>query len=320
MIKKCLKVLERKREVTIYLDAVWTLNFAFDMMLLMLTQTLARYQTRILRIMFGAFIASLLVPISLYFPNAFITTVYGKLLYSLFIILCTFKFKTVFQTIKQLALFYFMTFAIGGGLFALHFLFQSPLMLSDHGLITFNSGYGDPVSIIFVLIGFPVIWLFTKRRMDKHTAEKIRYNELCPVTIQLNHETYATTGYIDSGNQLIDPITKYPVIICDETFLKKWFTNKEWNMLHEAHTELNYHKIPPAWEKKIQIIPYQGVEGKSNFLLAIRPEKLTIYYGQEKILTHKVLIGIQFARLTKDETYHCLLHPQIIKTASIVSA
>src|SRR5690625_6899171 len=87
-------VSERKREVTIYLDAVWALNFVFDMMLLMLTQILAREDhTRKLRIMFGAFIASLLVPISLYFPNVFLTTVYGKVIYSLFIILCTFKFK-----------------------------------------------------------------------------------------------------------------------------------------------------------------------------------------------------------------------------------
>lgn len=306
--------------MTIYLDAVWTLNFSFDMMLLMLTQTLARDYTRKLRIMFGAFIASLLVPISLYFPNAFLTTIYGKVIYSLFIILCTFKFKNVFQTVKLLLLFYFTTFSIGGGLFALHFLFQNPMMLSESGLITFNNGYGDPVSLLFIIVGFPVIWLFTKRRMDKHATEKIRYNELCSVTIQLNDETYSTTAYIDSGNQLVDPITKHPVIICDEIFLKQWFSNVEWKMLREAHEELNYHKIPQTWEKSIHIIPYQGVEGKSNFLMAIRPEKLMIYYGQEKIVTHKVLIGIQFARLTKDEAYHCLLQPQIIKTASIVSA
>lgn len=306
--------------MTIYLDAVWTLNLIVDMMLLMLTQALAKDQTRKIRLMFGAFIASLLVPISLYFPNTFITTVYGKLIYSILIILCSFQFKNVYRTIKLLLLFYFTTFAIGGGLVAIHFIFQNPIMVSGNGLMTFNNGFGDPVSLTFILIGFPTIWLFTKRRMDKHGVDKIRYNELCPVTIQLNQESYSTTGYIDSGNQLVDPITKHPVIICDEIFLKQWFSKDEWEKLKEAHTQLNYHKIPEKWEKKIRIIPYQGVEGKGNFLMAIRPEKLMVYYGQEKIVTHKVLIGIQFARLTKDETYHCLLHPQIIKFASVESA
>lgn len=306
--------------MTIYLDAIWTLNFILDMMLLMLTQALAKDHTGKKRIMFGAFVASLLVPISLYFPNTFITTFYGKFIYSILIILCSFKFMSIYRTIKLLLLFYFTTFAIGGGLVALHFLFQNPMMLSRSGLITFNNGFGDPVSLIFILIAFPIIWLFTKRRMDKHAVDKIRYNEMYPVTIQMNQESYSTTGYIDSGNQLVDPITKQPVIICDEIFLKQWFSDDEWEKLAEAHKELNYHKIPETWEKNIHIIPYQGVEGTSNFLMAIRPEKLIIYYGQERIITHKVLIGIQFARLTKDGAYHCLLQPQIIKLATVESA
>ncbi len=306
--------------MTIYLDVVWALNFIFDMMLLMLTQALVKDQTRKLRIVFGAFIASLLVPISLYFPNTFMTTFYGKFIFSILIILCSFKYKNIYRTTKLLLIFYFTTFAIGGGLVAVHFLVQSPMMLSENGLITFNNNYGDPVSLIFIMIGFPMIWLFTKRRMDKHGTDKIRYNELCPVTIRLNQESYSSIGYIDSGNQLVDPITKHPVIICDEIFLKQWFTNEEWELLEEAHRELNYHKVPQTWEKRIHIIPYQGVEGNSNFLMAVRPEKLIVYYGQEKIVTHKVLIGIQFARLTKDETYHCLLQPQIIKIASVESA
>lgn len=279
----------------------------------MLTQILAKDDTGRIRLMFGAFIASILVPISLYFPLSFFTTIYGKLLYSLLIILCTFRFVNIYRMIKRLLLFYFVTFTIGGGLIALHFLLQSPLEISTNGLFTFNSGYGDPISWIFVMIGFPIIWLFTKRNMDKHAIEKVRYDELYPVTIQINKLSYSTTGYMDSGNQLVDPITKKPVVICDETFLKQWFSEDDWKTLREAHETLDFGRIPLKWEDRIQIIPYQGVEGKSRFLLAIRPDQLTIFENNEQIFTERVLIGIQFATLTKDQTYHCLLHPQIIK-------
>ncbi|WP_337970411.1 sigma-E processing peptidase SpoIIGA, partial [Virgibacillus salexigens] len=56
------------------------------------------------------------------------------------------------------------------------------------------------------------------------------------------------------------------------------------------------------------------------FLLTLRPDKLIVYYGGQRIETSKVLIGIQFAELTKDRSYHCLLHPQIIILATIHSA
>ncbi|MFD1849139.1 sigma-E processing peptidase SpoIIGA [Oceanobacillus bengalensis] len=306
--------------MTIYLDAVWALNFCLDLMLLMLTQALARDSTRKIRVVFGALVASLIVPVTLYFPDSFFTSVIGKLLFSLFIILCSFGFITIYRFFKLLLLFYFTTFAIGGGLLGLHFLFSNPVTLSSGVFSTVNHGYGDPVSWLFVIIGFPLVWLFTKARMDKHVIEKIRYNSLYSVTIQIKEKSFSTNGYIDSGNQLNDPLTKKPVVICDELFLKNWFSEEDLQLLQRASESFDLELIPKEWEHLVQIIPFQGVQGSSMFLLAIRPEKIIIYYGDQKIVTGKVLIGIQFAELTKDRSYHCLLHPQIIQLAAIHSA
>lgn len=302
--------------MTVYLDAVWALNFFLDMMLLMLANYLAKANAKFLRIAFGAFIASLLVPISFFYPQSFFTTVIGKLSYSVVIIICTFGFYTVFRVAKILFVFYFITFSIGGGLIALHFLFQYPIAVSSNGLLTFHSGYGDPISWLFVIIGFPLVWMFTKTRMDKHAILKIKYDQLYPVTIEINNKSYSTMGYIDSGNQLIDPLTRQPVIICDETFLKQWFSEPDWHMLKTAHNNLDFNDFPKEWENRLHIVPYQGVGGQREFLFAIKPDQLTIDYDDQHIAVSRVLIGIQFAELTKDESYRCLLHPQIIKLSA----
>lgn len=306
--------------MTIYLDAIWLLNFLIDLMLLLLTQALARDSTRKIRIIVGAIVASAIVPISLYFPDSFLTSVIGKLFYSILIILCAFRLQSFYQTVKILLLFYFSTFAIGGGLLALHFLLQNPIGLSSSGVLTFNSGYGDPVSWLFIAIGFPAIWIFTKIRMDRHAAEKIRYDQLCPVTIQIGKKQCSTTGYIDSGNQLLDPLTKKPVIICDEPFLQQWFSEREWQMLKTASDTFSFDVLPKQWEKRVHIVPYQGVEGKRMLMLVIKADKLIMYYNKKKIMTNKILIGVQFSELAKDGSYHCLLHPQIIKLAAVYSA
>ncbi|WP_156290422.1 sigma-E processing peptidase SpoIIGA [Oceanobacillus salinisoli] len=306
--------------MTIYLDAVWALNFCLDFMLLLLTKALARDSTKMIRIILGAFVASLIVPITVFYPDSIFSGVVGKILYSLFIILCSFGFITIYRYSKLLLLFYFTTFSIGGGLVGLHFLFSNPIAVSSGGLMTFNKGYGDPVSWLFVIIGFPFVWYFTKARMDKHASEKIRYDQLYSVTIQIKDKSFSTTGYIDSGNQLVDPLTKKPVIICDESFLKQWFTEEDWQSLKRAHDHFDMEQIPKEWQTSIQIVPYQGVQGSNMYLFAIRPEHLIVYYGEEKIKSRKLLIGIQFAGLTKDNSYHCLLHPQIIQLATIHSA
>ncbi|MBU5467731.1 sigma-E processing peptidase SpoIIGA [Virgibacillus sp. MSJ-26] len=306
--------------MTIYLDAVWALNYFLDLMLLMLTGAMVKERVTKRRLLFGAFVASLIVPLSLYFPNTFLTSIVGKLLYSLLIVFCTFRFISIHRTLKLLLIFYFITFAIGGGLIALHHMAQSPVGMSDSGILTFSKGYGDPVSWLFILIGFPFVWLFTKRRLDKHAVEKIRYDQLYRVTLKMNGRTFSTDGYIDSGNQLVCPMTKKPVVIADQSFLKQWFAEVEWKQLKESHASLDFDNIPKAWEDSIHVVPYQGVEGGSNFLLALRPEKLTIQYDEDEIITNNVLIGIQFDNLTTDHLYHCLLQPEIIKLSNINTA
>lgn len=312
--------MERKGEVTIYVDVIWLLNFLFDMMLIMLTLILARESTSKKRIVLGSFIASMIVPISIYFPDSLITSVIGKLMYSILIIACVCRLKSIYQLFRLLFLFYFVTFTIGGGLIALHFMFENPFGISSNGILTFKNGYGDPISWIFVVVCFPIVWHFTKRNMDKHAAEKIRYDQLCPVTVHINKNEFSTTGYIDSGNQLADPLTKSPVVICDEPFLKQWFSLEEWGAIKKASELLDFDAIPKDWEGRIHIVPFQGVDGKSSYMLAIKPDKIKIGYDEKEIITNKLLIGIQFSDLTKDQRYHCLLHPQIIKLATVHSA
>ena len=299
--------------MTLYMDAVWLLNFFIDFMLLMLTKAVIRDQTKNTRLLFGAFVASLLVPISIYFPDSFFTSLIGKFLYSILIVLTAFRFHSVYQMGKLFVLFYFISFAVGGGLIGLHYLTQSTFQLSTNGILTFNGGYGDPVSWLFVIIGFPIISYFTKSRMDKHAVEKIRYDQIYLVKLQLKKETYETTGYIDSGNHLTDPITKKPVVICDEVFLSQWFTKDEWILLKKCYEQLDLEHLPKRWKNNIHIVPYQGVDGNSKFLFTLKPNNITIQYNEKTITTKHVLIGIQFARLTKDAKYHCLLQPQIFK-------
>jgi stage II sporulation protein GA (sporulation sigma-E factor processing peptidase) len=296
------------------------LNFLLDMMLLFLTQALARESIRKKRIVFGAVVASLIVPVSFYFPDSFFASAMGKFMYSMLIIYCSFGYNSFHRMVKLLFLFYFVSFSIGGGLIAIHFLFQQPVSITANGILTVNQGYGDPISWLFVIIGFPFVWWFTKRRMDRHVAEKIRYDQLCPVTLQIKQQSCSTSAYIDSGNQLLDPITKKPVILCDETFLKQWFSEEDWEHLKQLQEYLDFTKIPEKWENFIQIVPYQGVQGKSMFLLTVRPDKITILYENKKIVTSHFLVGIQFAELTKDRSYHCLLHPQMIQLPAIHSA
>lgn len=299
--------------MTIYLDAVWSLNALVDYMLLSLTNYLCRTKATRLRLIFGSLFASLIIPIQLYFPYSFITTVSGKLIFSCFIVLITFKFVTLFRFIKLFFTFYFVTIVIGGGLIATYYLFEHPLT-SFFKQYAIHSGYGDPISWIFVVIGFPVLWFFLKHQMDRQRIDNFNHDQLYQVTIRMDKRTFQTTGFLDTGNQLIDPLTSYPVILCDEQFLRQWFSDYEWNVLKNSYKQSMFTELPLKWSKKIRLVPFYGAGGERDLLMALKPDYLSVKWENESITVKQILIGIQFNTLTSDQRYHCLLHPKIVST------
>lgn len=301
--------------MVVYLDILWLLNFLFDLMLLILTNYLVRGNSPLIRLIFGAVFAALIVPIHIYFPTSFLSNSLGKILYSFMIILISFRFTTILHFLKIFLMFYFITFTIGGGLIALYFLIE-PTFISQ---TTLRTPFGHPISWIFLFITFPVVLLFIKRTMDDYQIEQINYAHLYDVEVNFAEQSFITVGMIDSGNQLIDPLTKYPVIICDEIFLKQWFTGKEWQSFQQAYEQIDLTLIPEKWSHMLHMIPFRGVTGEQRFLLAIKPTWVAITYNNEKLYHKNVLIGIQFSAMTPDESYHCLLHPGMmaLKTSAI---
>lgn len=299
--------------MTIFLDAIWLLNFFFDLLLLLITRIFIKRKTPFNRLLFGAFVASIIVPINVFYPTSFFATFLGKLVYSFLIVLCAFPIKSFFSLMHYLLSFYFISFVIGGALLGVHFLLNHPISITEAGVVTFNKGYGDPISWLFVVIGFPIVGYFTKHRLDKYEIEKLKYNQLYTVFITIKQIEKETQGYLDSGNQLIDPLTKYPVIICDEPFLKQWFTKDDWQTLKQLSVSLNPEMIPKQWKGKINFIPYRGVDGKNQIIIAIKPDEVIVLSNGEEISTKAVFIGIQFSTLSEDGSYHCLLHPKLFQ-------
>lgn len=299
--------------LTIYLDAVWLLNILLDLMLLLVTKNLMKDTTKIRRITIGAFVASLIVPISIIYPEAWILSGMGKILFSVIIILSSFRWHSLKRFLSLWLMFYFVTFTIGGGLSAVYQMFSRPFFMSGHGIMTFGSGYGDPVSWIFVLLGFPIVLYFTKSHMDSFSIHKLRYQELYDVELTMFDQTYKTRGLLDSGNGLSDPLTKTPVVVFDELFFKKWFSDGEWSHIKKVIQTLNVDELDVELQSLVRIIPYRAVGTSNQFLLALKPQELTIFYGDEEITTDRVLVGLQVGSLHNQGDYHCLLNPSLVR-------
>ncbi|MFT4413478.1 sigma-E processing peptidase SpoIIGA [Fredinandcohnia humi] len=305
----------------IYLDVIWLLNFFFDALLLLLTAFILKRKIVKWRIMVGAFIGSLLVLLVVSPFADYGSHPVTKLLFSITIVGVAFGYKRLRYFLQGLLTFYFTTFMIGGGMIGVHYFLEFEVAVFDGVLLTKSNEFGNPISWGFVLLGFPVVWYFSKNRIADIETKKIFYDQIVEVTVQIDDVTLQAKGLIDSGNQLFDPITKSPVMILDvkkfESFFPEGLIEQSKNM---KFLTSDYTSKPHIWESRVRIIPYRGVGQEHQFLLAIKPDRIVISQNKEDHLVKKGLLALNHTTLSSDGEYDCIVHPKMLVSSSIPSA
>ncbi|MBR6690097.1 MAG: sigma-E processing peptidase SpoIIGA [Bacilli bacterium] len=236
----------------IYLDLVMILNFAIDFILLITVSIILKRNIKITRIMLGAFIGGISILFLFFNLNSILLFVF-KIIISVLMILTTFGYKTLKYTLVNLLYLYMSSIILGGFLYLLNL----ELSYKHIGIIFFNNGLS--INFIFLIIFSPfILYIYIKQ------TKNLRYNYSNYYNIEIinKNKKYKYTAYMDSGNVLVDSLTKKIVILIDKR--KLLFNIKEF-----------------------RLIPYMGVNG-SNMIKVVKIDKL-IFNNKEY---SNILLGV----------------------------
>ncbi|MCL7746380.1 sigma-E processing peptidase SpoIIGA [Halalkalibacter sp. MEB205] len=297
--------------MTLYIDVIWLLNLCIDYLLIALTALVLKRQFHHIRMILAALFASLIVflmfsPIASLFNEPWM-----KFLYSAVIVFIAFGYRRLQYFLQGLLMFYFVAFMTGGGLFALHYFWHTEIDVLD-GMVQVNSGYfGSGISWLFVLIGFPLIWYFSKHRFETIEMKRVQYDQIVDVDITIAGYTFRTKGLIDSGNQLTDPLTKKPVMIIEAKLLYPFFSEQSVNHIVHFHEHAHEGGEQSLLERAC-IIPYRVIGQSQPFITGLRPDKIKIFLQEEQFETTNVLLGLQEKELSPDGVFNCIVHPKLV--------
>src|SRR5699024_5484083 len=132
----------------------------------------------------------------------------------------------------------------------------------------------ESLSLLVLFACFNIFILFMKMKLYRHVKDKIIYDQIYMVTLEIENVSINTYGYIDSRNKLTDPLSGRPVAVCDASFLKQFFQADEWAENIQCIETSHLNEFPERLQHRISIVPYQGVGG-SGLLYTIKPDKLT---------------------------------------------
>lgn len=199
---------------------------------------------------------------------------------------------------------------------ALHYLLIGDNNVFTGSLFTTSGGWGSPVSWLFVVVGFPLVWLYTKFSFQSLEERQIIHQHLTQVHIDVAGTITECTGLLDTGNQLRDPITRAPVIMIELRKAEEWMPAELKKAVLEGDFDQLWENLPRSWIGRIRIIPYRVTGSKGDLLFAIKPDEVKILREKEWHKVDKVLIGIDVGLLSSDGTFQAIIHPSCLTVVS----
>lgn len=251
----------------VYIDLVLILNFFFDFLLLLSVSVILRRNVSIYRLMLGAFIGGLSI-LFLFINVSSIILFFFKIIISILMILISFGFRDLRYTFKNLLYFYSASILLGGFLYFLNIQFS----YKQQGLIFFHNGLS--INVLFLIIFCPfILYIYMKQGLWLKT----HYQHYYKVNMTYKGKEYHFNGFLDTGNQLIDNVTKKPILLIDR----------------ELETDTYFY------------VPYKGVND-TGLLKCIKMEKVEI--GKDQY--YNVLVGILEEKI-KIDGIDCLLNEKL---------
>lgn len=291
-------------------------NFIINYLILYITKTITRTKVKKKRVFLTGILAAL-YPFVFFFDSTIIlTNFYMKILISLIIVKLAYNSKNLKLYLKQLASFYLISFVFGGATLGFYYFSNNYID------ILFNENILKkvfPAKYLILGISFGGILIIN---ILEYYYEKISKEEfILDISISLNNKKIKIKGLIDTGNSLIDPLSKSPVLIADHDQIKNLLPEDINNMFKENREEdfIYLEEIIRKFDEEINIrlIPFKSV-GKSNgILIGFMPDYITISREDEESLYNDLVIGIFNGKLSADGQYNALLNEEILNRGDL---
>ncbi|MEX1030354.1 MAG: sigma-E processing peptidase SpoIIGA [Paenibacillaceae bacterium] len=306
------------KSVEVYLDLIFLTNVLFDAAMIMVTAGIRRTPIRYWRIIAASIIGAI-YSILMFFPAfSLLFTIFSKLVFSFFLVYIAFGFRSLQHYMRNLGMFYLIHFATAGSVFAVHYLLLSSgevmrgILLSPSGATAFAIESG--LWMAFPVFAGSLIFFRTVFKSSLRTEALTSY--IAEVRVEIDTTIRCCKGLIDTGNQLYDPLTRTPVMVMEcEQWLDSlpdiWIRRIRSNEVDLIIASMDKEEF--MWSDRLRLIPYRGINRGTQFMLALKPDKVIITINQTTYEINKVLIALDGGKLSVNGSYQALVHPMLVQ-------
>lgn len=265
----------------VYLDILLLENFLINLFLLTITIQTIKKKISTLRLICSSIIGSIYV-ITVVIPWLHIlTSIFFKIGIVLLMIFISLGYKDLVALVKGTIIFILYSMLLAGVIF--YITIQSNQEISS-GSFIYNFSYKN------IILALMFLYLILNRVVMYVKDRRLIMSYIYKMEVIINGKQTEIKTFLDTGNELREPVTNLPVVIVERQLFK----------------ELNLK------EYNIYKIPYSVVSGYGGNLIGIKPDNIRININGS-MREEKAILAFSDNKLSKYDDYRGLLPRGIIE-------
>lgn len=283
-------------KVEYYIEFIILQEFVIDFMLFYITGSLFYKKINLKKIFFSSLVG-VIYSLSVYLiDREFLSNFIVRFLVSVLLITIAHSPKGFLGYVKFIICFYTLSILIMGIIVASYYFFNSRL------------------TIILIFIAIFVGYFVFKVLFYEIRKNKLEIDYFRDIIIYLDGNSVELVGFIDTGNEMLDAISKRPVIIVDLKHVKNLFRTEVFNEIKNVY-ENNSNLIDFMYRKlhdyNFRLLKYKTINSSDEYMIGIIPSKTIIKYkGSERCVD--CIIGIYPRALSDENKFQALLYKKIL--------
>lgn len=290
--------------MTIYLDIILCENLLMNYIILFATYVIIKPKTKYpqIRMILSSLLGSIYAIIVYLNILSIYTNLLAKITLSVVMVYIAFAPPNVKQLLKQILIFYLVSFIFGGCTFALIYFLKPENVEMKNGV--FVGMYPIRVGLIAGVIAFIITQIAFKINKSKLNNK----NTFIEIELYNQNKMTKARALLDSGNMLKEPISQKPVIVVEKTTLSKIIPEEVLDYIEKIVGGDDQEKNEmQEYLSKIRMVPFMSLGKENGMLIGIRLDKIKINTEDIRLEKENIIAGIYEKKLTKDNKYNALI-------------
>lgn len=215
----------------IYADILILENFIVNFFLLSITMRCLKHKCKISSLIISSLIGGMYTLVLVIPQLNILASLPCELAIAVIMLRLVYGKTTILNMFKMLILFLLITCALSG----ICFLFS----LKQNLYLIGNTFKIEKYSIKYIILGIMLIYLIISRFIDYLKDKIFTSNFIFEIEFELQGTQYNIKSFLDTGNELREPITNLPCILVEEDLINNLNFNDK-NAYHILYSSIGY--------------------------------------------------------------------------------